>query len=113
MFAAMFFLIIGDIAIIANLTNFTIFIVFLAVNAAVIYLRYKSPQTQNGFRIPLAIGKMPVIPLLGFCSVAFMLISLPLEVLGLGAILGFLGILFYYLFYLHKKGKGKKGNFSK
>jgi hypothetical protein len=51
--------------------------------------------------------------LLGFCSVAFMLISLPLEVLGLGAILGFLGILFYYLFYLHKKGKGKKGNFSK
>jgi len=113
MFAAMFFLIIGDIAIIANLTNFTIFIVFLAVNAAVIYLRYKSPQTQNGFRIPFAIGKMPVIPFLGFCSVAFMLISLPLEVLGLGAILGLLGILFYYLLYLHKKGKGKKVNFSK
>ena len=108
MFAAMFFLIIGDLAIIANLTNFTIFIVFLAVNAAVIYLRYKSPQTQNGFRIPFTIGKMPVIPLLGFCSVAFMIISLPLEVLGLGAILGFLGFLFYYLYSHYKKSKHKK-----
>ncbi len=59
----------GDIAFIANVTNFTLFITFIAINAAVIVLRYRSPDFPRAFRIPFSLGRLPVIPVAGiiFC----------------------------------------------
>lgn len=84
--ASMFFLLIEDLQTIANLTNFTIFAVFISVNSAVIYLRYKNP-VNSGFRIPLSIGKLPIFPCIGIVTSVFMIINLDFNVLLLGILL--------------------------
>jgi len=71
---------------IANLTNFTIFSVFIVINASVIYLRYKKPIT-TGFKVPLHIGRFPVIPFLGIVTSIFMIANLTYDVLVLGLLI--------------------------
>lgn len=94
MIFAMLFTLMGDIAVVASLTNFTIFITFIVINAAVIVLRYKQPG-KRVFRIPINIGKFPVIPLVGALSCAIMLLNLGLEVLLYGVALTALGYVLY------------------
>jgi APA family basic amino acid/polyamine antiporter len=89
--ASMVFLYIEDLKTVANLTNFAIITVFIVVNASVIYYRYKKPL-QEGFRIPISIGKLPVIPFIGIVILFFMIVNLPIIVLLLGIILICLGI---------------------
>jgi len=86
--ASMLFLFLGDLKTIANLTNFTIFTIFIVVNAAVIYFRYKKP-VSTGFKSPLSIGRLPVFPVLGLVSAAFMMVNLDRIVflVGIGLIL--------------------------
>ena len=86
------FVFLGDLATIANLTNFTIFIIFILVNASVIYFRYRRP-VETGFKTPLTIGRFPILPFLGLLTSLFMLIYLPINVLGLGFALVILGLL--------------------
>jgi APA family basic amino acid/polyamine antiporter len=88
--ASMGFLFLKDLKTIANLTNFTIFAVFIAVNLAVIYFRYKKPS-DVGFRVPISIGKLPLIPCLGIITSIFMIINLDYNVLILGLTLILIG----------------------
>jgi amino acid transporter len=90
--ASMSFLLIGDLKTIANLTNFTIFTVFIAINSSVIYFRYKKP-IYKGFKVPLSIGRFPIIPLFGIITSAFMITNLSYFVLILGAALIIIGII--------------------
>ncbi|MBS3773331.1 MAG: amino acid transporter, partial [Candidatus Thermoplasmatota archaeon] len=89
---AMLFLMLGDVEVVANLTNFTVFAVFIAVNAALIYFRFNKPARQ-GFRVPGSIGRLPIIPVLGILASIFMITNLSLEVLLLGAGLIAIGLL--------------------
>lgn len=89
--ASMVFLYIEDLKTVANLTNFAIITVFIVVNASVIYYRYKKPL-QEGFRIPISIGKLPVIPFIGIVILFFMIVNLPIIVLLVGIILICIGI---------------------
>jgi len=82
----------GDIAFIANVTNFMLFITFIAINAAVIFLRYSSPEFPRPFRIPFSVGKLPLIPLVGLVFCIFLLAQQELSVLGLGVALTVVGI---------------------
>lgn len=88
--SSMAFLLLGDIKTVANLTNFTIFITFILVNAAVIYLRFKKPA-HEGFKTPLNIGRFPLIPFFGILSCGFMIVNITMDVLVLGVILVVLG----------------------
>jgi APA family basic amino acid/polyamine antiporter len=88
---SMAFVLLRDIGLVANLANFTIFLTFLAINAALIVLRYRLPGARRPFRVPLAMGKMPLIPLLGMAFNAFMLAQLPFYVLLSGSALALLG----------------------
>lgn len=91
------FLFIGDVAVVANLTNFTIFVVFITVNATVIYLRYKKP-TDIGFKIPGSIGKLPILPVLGLISTMFLLFNVSIQILAMGTVLLLLGfVLFHFI----------------
>ncbi len=65
-------LLIGGIEIIAMLTVFGIFIVYLFVNLSVIRLRYNN-RKKRAFRTPVNIGKFPVLAFLGAISSLFML----------------------------------------
>ena len=68
------FTVIGDIEIVANLTNLFLFITFASVNLSMIVLRYKLKDRKRSFRCPVNIGNFPVIPLLGFLSSLGMLV---------------------------------------
>ena len=84
----------GDIKFVANVTNFTIFVTFIVVNAALIMLRYTQPGLERSFRVPLTIGKFPVLPLLGLAFCIFMLAQLSMQVLAVGMMVTVLGGLF-------------------
>lgn len=105
--ASMVFLFLGDLKTIANLTNFTIFIVFIVVNASVIYFRYNKP-VEEGFKVPLNVGKFPLMPLLGIVTSMFMIVNLTFDVLILGSVLVTLGIVFYFILNMNRKHQGKR-----
>jgi APA family basic amino acid/polyamine antiporter len=85
------FVLLQDIGFVANVANFTLFLTFMAINAALIVLRYRRPLERRPFRVPLAMGKMPLLPLLGLAFNAFMLVQLSEQVLLLGSSLVLLG----------------------
>jgi APA family basic amino acid/polyamine antiporter len=90
-FASMIFIFIDDLKTIANLTNFTIFLLFILVNTSLIYFRFKKP-TDSGFKIPGNVGRFPIIPGIGIFTACFMLANLNIDVLILGSILIIVGL---------------------
>jgi APA family basic amino acid/polyamine antiporter len=88
---AVLFLFPGDIGFVANISNFTLFVTFLVVNAAVIILRFQDPGRDRPFRVPGRIGVIPVLPLFGIASCLFLFVQLTPEVIGIGAVLTILG----------------------
>ncbi len=100
--ASMAFIALGDLKTIANLTNFTIFVVFILVNASVIYLRYKKP-IATGFRTPITIGRLPLLPLLGIIASCVMIINIPSDILLLGGGLILTGSILYLIWNKHEK----------
>lgn len=82
----------GDIAFIANVTNFTLFVTFIVINASVIALRYHSPEATRVFRVPGAVGRLPVLPVAGIIFCILLLASQEWTVLVLGTALTGAGI---------------------
>ena len=64
---------IGDVKILAELSSFSALLAFLAVNLALIVLRYRLPRHRRPFRVPLNIGRMPVMPLAAIGSILLLL----------------------------------------
>ncbi|WP_339651317.1 amino acid permease [uncultured Maribacter sp.] len=58
------FLLLGDIKIVAGMSSLGALLVFVAVNIALIVLRFKEPTQNRPFRVPLSIGKVPILPIL-------------------------------------------------
>jgi APA family basic amino acid/polyamine antiporter len=83
------FLLLGDIHVVAQITNFTLYITFLVINAAVIGLRFRSPDLVRPFRVPLAIRGVPLFPVLGAGVCVFFLFQLDLFTLAVGTVLLF------------------------
>jgi amino acid transporter len=70
---ALAFLPIGKIEIIASMSSMATMIAFVSVNVALIALRFLQPDIERPFRVPLALKKIPIFPLLGIlCSLIFM-----------------------------------------
>jgi basic amino acid/polyamine antiporter, APA family len=70
---AILFVLIGDIAFVANLTNLLLFFTFGLVNLSLIILRYKTKPKKGKFRCPVNIGRFPLISLLGMISSVVMI----------------------------------------
>jgi APA family basic amino acid/polyamine antiporter len=66
----------GDFTIIAAVTDFAVYVVFIAVNATVIVLRRTQPDRARPFAVGGAIRGVPVLPLFGLASVALMITQL-------------------------------------
>ena len=93
--ASMIFLYVEDLATVANLASITTLVVFIVVNASVIYYRYKKP-IKEGFRVPISIGRFPVIPFMGIVISLFMItrvstivLLLCMFLIGLGIVINF------------------------
>ena len=93
---SLLFCLVKQIDIVAELTNFTIFVTFAFVNLSLIFLRYKSPNLQRPYKAPLNIGEFPVMAFLGILSCIFLMTQLNITVLIGGLILSLLGFVFYF-----------------
>ena len=91
------FLLLKDITLIAELTNFTVFVVFTLVNLSLIVLRYKQPNVKRSFKVPGSIGNFPVLPALGIIVMVVLLTRLNPSVLIGGAVLSGVLVPVYYM----------------
>ena len=94
---------VGDIVIVANIVVFAVIITFAMINLSVILLRYVKPEIERPFKVPLNIGKFPILPLAGFAVTVYMALQFELEIILAGfGIIG-TGIIFYLLYNKRKK----------
>ncbi len=91
MILAMAFVFLEDIALAANVNNYTVFVTFIVINAVLIALRYRKPQMHRPFQVPLSWGRLPILPVLGIFFNAFMLAQLQWQVMAIGLCLTGLG----------------------
>ena len=92
------FAFIDDIVLVANIVVFAVVITFAMVNLSVIVLRYVEPNMERPFRVPLNIGKFPVLSLFGLISSIYMGLQFEIPVVGVG--IGIIGAcaLFYFVY---------------
>jgi APA family basic amino acid/polyamine antiporter len=85
------------IAIVANVTNFALLAAFLIINATVVALRYREPNTHRPFRIPLSLGRLPLIPVCGVVSSLFLLSYVGIDAILIGLGVGLTGLIVYWI----------------
>jgi APA family basic amino acid/polyamine antiporter len=88
---------VGDLTLIASVTNFAVYVVFLAVNAAVIVLRRTQPDAPRPFRTPWSIRGVPVLAVAGSVAALAMVPQLETNSLWLGGALLAAGLVVYRL----------------
>ncbi len=98
------FAFVGDIVIVANIVVFAVVVTFAMVNLAVILLRYVQPDLERPFRVPLNIGKFPILPLFGFAVTVYMAVQFEMEIILVGLGIIGAGIVFYFS-YNRRKSK--------
>ena len=92
------FVLIGNISLVANMTNVLILSAFFVVNCAAIALRYKSPKLKRKFKTPLNIGKFPLIPFFGAISCVLIGAQIDFMVIIFGFVVIIVGFLISYIF---------------
>jgi len=96
--ATIMFALIGNIRIVAEITNFGIFFIFIFINAALIVLRYKYPNIKRPFKVPINIGKFPVLPFIGLLFCVYMITYFDIIVIKIGAVIIIAGAIAHYIF---------------
>jgi APA family basic amino acid/polyamine antiporter len=100
---AMAFALLGDIEVVAQITNFAVLVAFIIVNAALIWLRYSRPDIERGFRAPLNVKNFSGSALLGIGLSAAMLASIELRVVGYGVLMAAAGLVIS--FFIGRRGQ--------
>jgi APA family basic amino acid/polyamine antiporter len=77
----------GGVELLAGLSSFAALLAFLAVNVGLIVLRYRDPDRLRPFRVPMRIGRLPVLPVAGIATILALLAYFDwrIYVAGLGA----------------------------
>jgi APA family basic amino acid/polyamine antiporter len=88
----------GDLGTVANMTNAGVFITYVFVNLSLIRIRFTKPKEERPFKVPLNIGKLPILPVLGIASSLMMLVQFEPFILILELVLISLGYLFFRAF---------------
>jgi basic amino acid/polyamine antiporter, APA family len=86
----------GKVETLASISSFATMIVFVAVNVSLIWLRMKDPLRIRPFRTPLAIGRLPILPVLAIavCITFLFQFDQLIYLTGLLAFVGSTGIYF-------------------
>lgn len=64
----------GSVKLLAELSSFAALLAFLSVNAVLVVLRYQLPDHPRPFKVPGAIGRLPVLPLAAIASIMVLLV---------------------------------------
>lgn len=88
----------GNVEVLASIASFATMIVFIAVNLALIRMRFTEPLKKRPFRLPLQIKGIPVFPVLGIsvCTIFLFQFDQIIYVTGVLAFACSAGI--YFLF---------------
>jgi APA family basic amino acid/polyamine antiporter len=86
-----------NIAVVANVTNFSLLSTFAIINAAVIVLRYREPRAERPFKVPGSVAGVPVIPLLGVFSSLFMIPFVGRTAILAGSAFAIVGLVLYHI----------------
>lgn len=78
--------------VIASISSFASLVAFLAVNCAVVILRRRKPRLERPFRVPLAVGAWPILPLIGSVSIVVLATQIEPMALAYGAGLGVIAL---------------------
>jgi basic amino acid/polyamine antiporter, APA family len=89
------FAIFWPIELIAQATDLFAFTTFLMVNLALIFLRFKLPNFTREFKVPVNIGKFPVLAGIAVLANLYMLTQFPYDMLIFGALTIALGWILY------------------
>lgn len=76
----------GGIELVAGLSSFAALVAFSAVNSSLVVLRYTMPEVRRPFRVPLSIGRFPLVPALGIVATVVLLTQFGPSVYLAGAI---------------------------
>jgi APA family basic amino acid/polyamine antiporter len=97
MIVAIAFACIGDIKIVAEVTNFAIFTTFILINGALILLRKKAPKQKRPFKVPFSVGWFNVPAFVGILVTTGLLlyVSRDLRVYIGGGVLILMGLITY------------------
>lgn len=83
---------VGNLNALAQVTDLALYLVFFAVNGAVIVLRFRQPALERPFRTPLAIGRLPLLPIGGILSVVVLATGLEPNAGAAGLVVCALGL---------------------
>lgn len=104
----------GTLGLAGQLTNIGTLYAFILVCVGVIVLRYKRADLARPFRMPLSIGRFPILALIGAVMCIALMFSLSMTtILGFFAWMG-LGLIFYSLYGIRSSklfghmGRGEK-----
>lgn len=75
----------GSVAVVASISSFASLLAFATVNASVVVLRLRDPRRARPFRVPLSLGRWPILPLLGALSALFLASQLDAVSIACGA----------------------------
>ncbi|MFC1742185.1 APC family permease [Nanoarchaeota archaeon] len=92
----------GDIKAIAFLTDFGALFIFMIINLCLIALRYSHDHIERSFRVPLNIGRFPIIPAFGILSSAALLFTFEKKLFFIGILTFLVGIVLYAVFWEKK-----------
>ncbi len=97
----------GDVGYVAQVTNFAVFTLFVAVNASVIRLRFTQPARARPFRLRPAVRGVPLIPVAGLGGALLLAGFMDRDafVTGLAALA--LGVAASFLFVRRGRGLGQ------
>lgn len=76
---------IGDLKILAELSSLVALLAFLAVNLTLVVLRFRLPNQPRPFRVPINVGRLPILPLVAIASILLLLANFDHQVYLAGA----------------------------
>lgn len=86
------FALLANLNLVAAVTDFSVYMVFLSVNVTVIVLRIKRPGAPRPFRVPGSIARVPIIPVLGLVATIAMMTQLDGTAIVIGAVTSAIGL---------------------
>ena len=89
--------VLGDLKTLAELSSFVALLAFLSVNTALIVLRFRMPALHRPFRVPVSIGRMPLLPLAAIGSICVLLVSFDRFICLIGIVVLAVSVLAYLL----------------
>ncbi len=89
---------IENIVTIAQITVFSIVTTFTFVNLSLIRLRYKEPNAERPFKVPVSVGRFPVLPFLGIITSIVGITQFDIYVASVGLGVIGLGALFFLIY---------------